>query len=143
LKDFIEQQILNEVRKLLSGKVNELLGDMEFSIPLVEFGNYGGGDVVTPAVALVTCERSEKERIVRLDAYAVTITFIVPETADSEIFCYAYASAVCKALEGNPTLNGVADRAVITGKKYVQPKKEKCGQEWGVVISLRVTIENN
>jgi len=123
MENFIELQIISAVRGLLTGKVNELLGDMQFSIPLVEFGNYDGGDVVVPVVALACCERTEKERIIRVDAYSLSIIFNVPENEDSELFCYAYGSAVCKALELNPTLGGVADRVAVSGKKYVEPLK--------------------
>ena len=117
MEDLIEMRIIAAVRELLSGKVNELLGDMDFSIPLVEFGNYRGGDVVVPAISLSACERSEKERLILVDAFSVSITFTVPETEDSELFCYAYGSAVCKALELNPTLGGIADRVAVSGKK--------------------------
>jgi len=141
MNDLIELQIITAVRELLSGKVNELLGDMQFSIPLVEFGSYSGDDVVVPAVALASCERSEKERIIRLDAYSLTVTFNAPENEDGEFFCYVYGAAVDKALELNPTLGGIADRVMVTGKKYNQPKTANCGGNWQVVISLRITIE--
>ena len=137
---FIEQQIIDAVRKMLTGRVNELLGDAEFVIPLIEFGNYSG-NVVVPAATLFSCERSEKERIIKLDAYSLTITFTLPETPDSELHCYVYAWAVCKAFEENITLGGVVDRAVISGKKYIQPKKANCGQGWEVVLTLRITVE--
>jgi len=140
MKDFIEQKIISAVRGLLKGKVNILLGDMGFQIPLVEFGNYSGY-VVVPVIALSSCERSEKERIIKLDAYSLTITFNVPETEDSELFCYAYACAVCKALGENPTLGGVAEKVTVSGKKYLPPKIANSGMEWQVVISLRVTVE--
>ena len=139
--DFTEMRILNAVRWLLSGRVNELLGAVQYAIPLVELGDYSSGSVVVPVVALASCERSEKERIIRVDAYSLTITFTLPETPDSELHCYVYAWAVCRALEGNPTLGGVVDRAVISGKKYIQPKKLNCGQGWELVLSLRVTVE--
>jgi hypothetical protein len=138
---FIEEAITGAVKSLLSGRVNELLGEMQFFIPLVEFGNYSGGDVVCPAVALASCERTEKERIILLDAYSVTVTFTVPIAEDSELYCYAYAAAVSKALMENPTLSGVADRVTISGKKYVSPKNANCGQEWQVIITLRITVE--
>jgi len=142
MEDFIEMRIISAVRELLTGKVNELLGELQFFIPLVEFSGYRGFDVVVPAVALSSCERSEKERLILLDAYSLSITFNVPETADSELYCYAYSAAVGKALEINPTLGGIADKAVISGKKYSKPKTEGCGQDWQVVISLRITVEN-
>jgi hypothetical protein len=82
-----------------------------------------------------------KERIILLDAYSLTVTFYVPDTPECELFCYAYSAAVCKALGENSTLDGVADRAVVTAKKYVPPRKADCGQGWEAVISLRVTVE--
>jgi hypothetical protein len=57
------------------------------------------------------------------------------------LYCYGYASAFEKALKENVTLGGIADRAVITGKKYVQPKKPNCGEGWGLMLTLRVTTE--
>jgi hypothetical protein len=140
-ENFIEQQIITAVRGLLSRRVNEVLGDWQCLIPIIEFSNYQGMASVVPVITLSSCERTEKERIARLDTYSLTITFNVPETADSELFCYAYGAAVSKALGENPTLGGVADRAVVTGKKYNPPKKPNCGDGWGVVISLRVTVE--
>jgi hypothetical protein len=92
-------------------------------------------------VALASCERTEKERIILLDAYSLTITFSMPENPESELYCYAYANAFDKALGENVTLGGVAERAVITAKKFIPPKKPSFGQGWEMVISLRVTVE--
>jgi len=141
MENFIELQIIDAVRGLLLGKVNELLGDLGFFIPLIEFGNYNGTDVVVPMVSLSTCERSEKDRLILLDAYSVSITFSLPDTEENEFNCYAYSAVVGKALELNPTLGGIVERAVITGKKYIEPKKQGCGQEWQLNITLRVTVE--
>jgi hypothetical protein len=44
-------------------------------MPPIEFGNYRGGSAVVPVITLSTGERSEKERIIRLDAYTLTVTF--------------------------------------------------------------------
>jgi hypothetical protein len=141
MNDFIEQRIIEAVRKLLTGRVNEILSKWEFLIPVVEFSNFASKHNIVPAVSLVSCERTEKERIIRLDAYTVTITFSIPETQETELYCYGYAYAVCKAISENPTLDGVADRAVVSGKKYSSPKKPGCGENWGTVITLRVTVE--
>jgi len=143
MENFIELQILEAVRGLLSGKVNELLNDLQFFIPLVEFGDYRGFDVVVPVIALLSCERTEKERLILFDAYSVSITFNLPDMKESEFYCYAYSAVVSKALEINPTLGGVAERVVITGKKYIEPKKA-CGADgWQLVITLRITVEGN
>ena len=56
---FIEEILLNSLKKLLSGRVNELLAEMEYPIPSIEFGrSLAGGSVVTPVLQLSTCERS-------------------------------------------------------------------------------------
>jgi hypothetical protein len=138
---FIEENIVNSVKKLLSGRVNELLGETEYPIPPVEFGSYQGGSVVSPVITLSACERSEKERIIRLDAYTLTITFAVPEYPAGERNCYAYTSSVAAALLENPTLGGISDRAVLTGKKYAPPKQSGTGEGWEVVLTLRIIVE--
>jgi hypothetical protein len=142
MQDFIELQIISAVRELLTGKVNELLGNVGFNIPFIEFSDYQGRDVVVPVISLSSCERTDKERLILVDAYSLTIIFTVPETVETDLNCYAYAAAVGKAFELSPTLGGIADRAVITGKKYIQPLKSRGGDDWEVVISLRVTVEN-
>jgi hypothetical protein len=138
---FIEEKLLNSVRKLLLGRVNELLGETEYPILPVELGAYRGGSAVAPVIGLYTCERSEKERIIRLDAYTLTITFTVPEHPEGERNCYAYAGAVATALGENPVLGGAASRAVLTGKKYVPPKHPGTGEGWEAVLTLRITVE--
>jgi hypothetical protein len=140
---FIEEKLLNSVKKLLSGRVNELLGKTQYPIPPVEFGSYRGGSAVVPVVALSTCERSEKERIVRLDAYTLTITFTVPEHPEGDRNCYAYAASVATALGENPTLSGAASRAELTGKKYAPPKRPGTGVGWEIILTLRITIEGD
>jgi hypothetical protein len=139
--EFVEMRIINAVREVLTGKVNELLSELQFYIPHIQFGDYGGYEAVSPVIALSTCESTEKERIIQIDTYTLTITFSVPETTYSELFCYAYSAAVRKALEGDVTLGGVAYKAVITGKKYITPKKPNCGQDWELVITLRIIVE--
>ena len=141
MKDFIEQQIIEAVRKLLSGRVNEILSEWEFLVPVIEFSKFANRHTVAPAVSLVSCERTEKERIIRLDAYSLSISFTLPETQETELYCYGYAAAVCKAISENPTLGGIVDRAVVSGKKYSQPKKPGCGEDWEMVIALRITVE--
>ncbi|MDR0583575.1 MAG: hypothetical protein LBG57_04410 [Treponema sp.] len=139
---FIEEIIINSLKSLLTGRVNELLGETEYSIPPVEFGrSLAGGAAVTPVLRLSICERSEKERIIRLDAYTLTITFTIPEWPGGERNCYAYAASVATALKENPTLGGVTGRAVLTGKKYAPPKCAGTGADWTVVLSLRITVE--
>ena len=138
---FIEQKIINAVKKLLIGNFNAYLLQLDYQIPVVEFGIFRGVNVIAPLISLASCEQSEKERIVKQDVYSMSVTFPVLDTVESELFCYAYADAFCKALGDDVTLGGVADRAVITAKKYVPPKKANCGMEWELIIFLRVTVE--
>ena len=56
---FIEEAITGAVKCLLTGRVNELLGKVQYAVPIVEIGNYCGGTVVAPVISLATCERSE------------------------------------------------------------------------------------
>ncbi|MDR0442125.1 MAG: hypothetical protein LBH44_01800 [Treponema sp.] len=140
---FIEQQIISAVRGLLTGRVNEILGNNQFTIPIFEIGEYGGGCNVVPVITLTTCETTEKERVILQDCYSLSIFLTVPETPESDFHCYAYSGAISRAVYENPTLGGIAERVEINGKKYLTPKKANCGQEWGLVISLRVTVEGN
>jgi len=139
---YIEEAIIGAVKRLLTGKVNDVLRNLEFQIPFIEFGIFRGDTVIAPLVSLSSCEQTEKERIIKQDTYSVTVTFPVLDTVESELYCYAYAAAFQKALCEDLTLGGVADRAVITSKKYVPPKKADCGMEWETIITLRVIVEN-
>jgi len=141
MSDFIEQKIINGVKKLLTGKFNELLREFDFQIPFVEFGIFRGVNVIAPLISIFSCEQTEKERIVKQDIYSVSVTFPVLETVESEMFCFAYAEAFNRALVDDVTLGGVVDLAVVTSKKYVPPKKAGCGMDWEVVITLRITVE--
>jgi hypothetical protein len=138
---YIEEAIVKAVKQLLTKEVNDILSKAQFVIPAIEFGNYDGGSVVVPVIALVTCERTEKERIIKHDAYTLTITLSLTDTKESELHIYAYSAAVSKSIHDNPTLGGIVNRATVTGKKYLTPKKPQCGEGWGLVISVRLTVE--
>ena len=142
MKEFVEQRIIGAVRKLLTEKVNEMLNNWNFFFPLIEFSNFGGDTAITPVISLSSCELSEKERVIRQEAYSLSVAFEMPDMPESEYCCYVYSAAVCMALRDDPALGGVADRAVVTGKKYVPPKKPHCGEGWGLVVSLRITVES-
>jgi hypothetical protein len=135
---FMEEIIINSLTSLLLGRVNELLGEAEFLIPPVEFTHKpnGGYYSITPELGISTCERSEKDRIVLLDAYKVTITFTCPEQNG-----YAYAGAVDRALREDPTLGGIVDNALLVKKDYRGPKHPGTGEGWEAVLTLRITTE--
>ena len=142
MKGFIESEIIKAVKRLLHGRVNEILGNWEIVVPIIEFGEISGMYAVSPVITLSSCERTEKERIIRLDAYCLNIAFTLQEHHDGELFCYGYSNAFNKAILEDFTLGGIADGAVITSKKYIPPKKPRCGEGWGLVLTLRVTVEN-
>jgi hypothetical protein len=137
----IEETLLNTVKKLLANRVNEFLGELEYPIPPIEFSPLVGGEATAPVIRLSTCERTEKERIINIDAYTLTIIFTIPENPEGERNCYAYAGTVVTALEENPSLGGTVDRAVLTGKKYAPPKHPGTGEDWELTLTLRVTVE--
>jgi hypothetical protein len=137
----IEEAITGAVKTLLTGRVNELLHDTEYPIALLEFNAPAGVGAVAPALRLSGCELTEKERIIRADAYSLSITLQVPEGPESERNTYAYGAAIGRAIAEDRTLGGVADRAVLTGKKYTPPKTSFNGEGWEAVFTLRVTVE--
>jgi hypothetical protein len=138
---FIEEVIIGALMRLVDERVNEILAEGELSVPPLDVCGLPGGGAVCPDFFLSECERVEKERMLRVDAYSVSISFTVSERDDTEAYCYAYAAAVDRALEENPALNGAVSRAALTGKKYVPPKTPYCGEGWKLVLSIRVTVE--
>ena len=48
--DLIEMRIIEAVKKLLTSRVNELLGELEFPIPVIEFGQNEGRSVVSTVI---------------------------------------------------------------------------------------------
>jgi hypothetical protein len=136
---FMEENIINSLKSLLAGRVNELLGEAEFQIPPIEFGQ-GGYYAISPELVISSCERSEKDRIVLLDAYKVTITFICPEEC-GERNCYAYAASVDRALREDPTLGGVADYALLVKKEYKTPKRPGTGEPWESELTIHILVD--
>jgi len=141
---FAEIAIANAVKKLLCEDANRLLEALDFRIPYFEFGDYSGNDVVNPDITILSCERSEKERIVLVNAYAVEIAVPVADCGhDGELFAYAYGAAISGAARLNGTLDGIVDRIAVTECRYAPPKRRNCGDCWIVAIKLRVTVEGH
>ena len=139
----VEEMIVNGVKRLLVKDVNKLLEGLDFHVPCFEFGNHGGREAVVPGVALSSCERTEKERVVFVDAYAVEITVPVEDIwgCDGERLVFSYGAAIDGAVRLNGSLDGTVSRVVITGKEFIPPKKPRCGDCWVLVMRLRVTVE--
>jgi hypothetical protein len=127
---YIEENIQKSIGCLLVGRTNELLGECPFTVPPFELGGVLPYSV-NPVITLTSCERSEKERIVLLDAYTVTLSFDVPEQ-DGTRLCYAYTFTFEKALAEDVTLGGVVDRSVVVKKTYTDLR---------VGLTLRCTVE--
>jgi hypothetical protein len=132
MSKFIEEKIVDGVKELLTEKVNAILMEMEDTIPLIELG---GG--MEPGIALVQGERTEKDRIIGVEVYAVSISFPLKDGQ----YCYAYAAAVHQSLKEDHTLGGAVDWVVVTRKKYVPPKQVCCGDVWELILTLVVTVE--
>jgi hypothetical protein len=138
---FMEESIIGAVRGLLTGRVNEVLGEADCSVPPIEFSERQGGNyAIRPEIRLCEGKRTEKDRIVRLDVYSLAVSFSVPGI-DGERNCYAYAAAVDAAVAEDTTLGGIVDRAVLESREYVRPKHANCGEDWEVVLNFRITSE--
>ena len=137
----IEIQIIEAVKNILSGRVNEIVNEWAENLPVIEFGNYQSDKVITPVITLDYCEQTEKDRIIKHDAYNLTINISLPEMKEGEYFCYAYNSAISLALYQNPTLNSVANTVTPVKKKYIPPKSVKCGEGWAITLIYKVTVE--
>jgi hypothetical protein len=138
---FIEEAIIEAVKQLLASRMNELLKEVDYPIPYVEFGSCSGGDAVIPKVAIIACERTENERLALLNAYSLSVVFDVPESADSVLYTFMYYCAASKAFDENPKLGGIVDGVVIVNDRIKPPEKTNCGRNWQVVITLRLTVE--
>jgi hypothetical protein len=77
MSKFIEETIVDAVRRLLAERVNEILTEMEDAIPPIEF-DAASGNGNAPVIVLTQGERDEKDRIVKNDVYAVSISFELP-----------------------------------------------------------------
>ncbi|GHV80628.1 hypothetical protein AGMMS49944_24190 [Spirochaetia bacterium] len=132
MSKFIEEKIVDGVKELLTGRVNAILMEMEDTIPLIELG---GG--MTPEIVLVQGETKEKDRIIGVEVYALTVSFPI----SGERYGYAYAAAVHQALKEDHTLGGAVDWTVVARKKYVPPKQPCCGDLWELILTLVVGVE--
>jgi hypothetical protein len=100
----IEERLIEMVNELLSSTVNFYLSEMEEFVPLVEIespgklGNYG----VCPTIELSEAARTDKDRIVRADAYTLTITFVLT-SQNNKRDVYCYAAALESAINDDPT----------------------------------------
>jgi hypothetical protein len=71
----------------------------------------------------------------------LSVTFTAPELPEGERNCYAYAAAVGAALGEDMTLGGVADRAVLVGKKYTPPKHSGTGEDWELELKIHILVD--
>jgi hypothetical protein len=129
MRDLIKKQIFDVVRGFLLGRVNTELAGTDYHVPLIKFkGSKGKTAIVSDIEILVH------------DTFSVTVTYTLPETPESEFYCYAYGSAFCIAVKKDPTLGGVVEQAVVSEKKYVSPNTENSRREWQAVITLQIAI---
>jgi hypothetical protein len=132
-----EETLLEMTAELLTGAVNYYLSEFDVAVPQFEtdsprrLGAFG----VRPEIEIAECELSDKERIIKLEAYTLKTSFQV-KGLDNKNHIYYYALAIQKAIDDDVTFGGVADRVTLTRKKYTQ----RDGM-WDVVLTLRATLE--
>ena len=127
---FIEQKIIRAVQELLTGKVNEFLMKSQFTVPLIEFGDFSLYEyAVSPAIFLSACEQTEQEKII----------FTFHKTRQSELYFNAYSRAIRKAVNDNPALSDAAKSAEITESNYIPPETSCDSESWDLIVTLRVT----
>jgi hypothetical protein len=130
----IEEKILGGVLELLLTGVNGVLAEIDDDVPPVE--RPGAARPCRCAVELAAAERTEKERIVRLDAYAVKVTFY-----GSEADCYRYGYALNKAVEADWTLGALAESVCFERKVYKKTAGGVKADGCEAVFSLKIIIE--
>jgi hypothetical protein len=124
----VEERILEVVWEVLTRRVNFYLGEMDAVVPFLEregggvYGRFG----VRPVVALDDCESSEKERVLLVDAYTVSVDIKAPERD-----CWFYTHALRCALREDLTLNGIAAEVKFKRTTYKD----------GVCFGLKVIVE--
>ncbi|GHU40836.1 hypothetical protein FACS1894190_08210 [Spirochaetia bacterium] len=135
----IEEQLIEMINEILTSTVNFYLSEMEEFVPLVELSSSGklGSYGVCPQIELSEAARTDKDRIVRTDAYTMTITFVM-NSQNNKRDVYCYAAALESAINDDPTFGGVADRVAFVNRKY-KGMAESSG-ECQAVFTLRVTI---
>jgi hypothetical protein len=93
MKDvFIEKEIIRAVQGLLIEQVNTILLESQLPVPVIGYSNHGGFYSTFPAVTLNACESTEKERIIRIDAYNVTVSFTLSEMPEGETYSFPQVS---------------------------------------------------
>jgi hypothetical protein len=133
-----EEMLLEMTAELLGGAVNFYLNELDEAVPQFEIdvrhklGGYG----VVPDIDISECELSDKERVIKLQAYTLKISFCVKGSENKRLL-YVYAYAIEQAINDDVTFGGVADRVMLTHKKFNQVNADT----WEIVLSVRATIE--
>jgi hypothetical protein len=124
----IEEKSVDAVWDVLTRRVNFYLGEMDAVVPFLErdsagkYGRFG----VRPVVGLLDCESSEKERVLMVDAYTVSVDIKAPVRD-----CWFYTHALRCALREDLTLNGIAAEVKFKRTTYKD----------GVCFGLKVIVE--
>jgi hypothetical protein len=130
----IEEKILGGVWELLLTGVNGVLAGIDDDVPSV--GHPSAARPAVCAVELEAAERSEKERIARLDVYSVKVTFY-GSVAD----CYRYAYALDEAVEADCTLGALAESVCFEKKVYKKTSGGIRADGCEAVFTLKIIIE--
>jgi hypothetical protein len=130
-----EEVLIEMTEKLLGGAANDYLSEFDVAIPLFEVE--GSRQLVCfgvrPEIEISECELTEKERVIKSEAYTLKITF----QNKSKNLIYYYAYAIQRAIDDDVSFGGIVDRVTLVHKKY-QQKNNGCE----IIITLRATLES-
>ena len=139
---FFEEAVKIAVRSAIAEEAEAVGEEMGLFVPRIEFGNYTGFDAVNAEILITHCERTEKERVIRISAYAIEINIPVPDGPhDGEALMYAYTMAINRAIGNNRNLCGTVDNANLTETRIARPRKRHVGDCWLLTAKLRATVE--
>jgi len=139
----METRIAAALERLLTDEVNKLLEALPVQLAPIELGEYSGAEIARASIAIASSQRTEKERVVLLDAYAIEIRYSVFDRGGREagrLLPY-YTACIRKAIRRNGTLGGLVDRIALLETRHEPAGKGFPADHWTGTARLRATAE--
>jgi len=139
----IETRIAAALERLLLEDANRLLDALPVQLAPIELGEHAGAEIVRPSIAAASSRRTEKERVVLLDAYAIEIKYAVFDRQGQEacrLLPY-YTACIRRAVRRNGTLGGLVDRIALLETRHEPAEKGFAADHWTGTARLRATAE--
>ena len=134
----VEIELLERLEILFLGRVNELLYDEEARLaPFRDFSGVGlaSHDKIRAGLNIDECEQTEKERLLKMCAWTITIDFKVRD--DGERKRFYYGTALEQALFEDRTLGGLAASISLIKTKY-----SRLGiDSYEIIMTLRASAQ--